>query len=82
MNDRESENHSRVSASYMNNQIQDFILQVGITLNILTSHRGNSIWGSVRRSVSATTNGNLEWKHLYFSYNAQRSTDELDGKRK
>ena len=43
-----------------------------ITLNICTSHRGNSIWGSVRRSVSATVAGKPDWKVLYFSCSKEK----------
>jgi hypothetical protein len=42
-------------------------------LNICTSHRGNSIWGSVRRSVSATVAGNPVWKVLYFSCSKEKA---------
>lgn len=42
-------------------------------MNICTSHRGNSIWGSVRRSVSATVAGNPVWKVLYFSCSKEKA---------
>lgn len=42
------------------------------TLNICTSHRGNSIRGSVRRRVSATVIGNPAWKALYFSCSKEK----------